>query len=154
MFELVFNSFASANIDKDDLLVVQKISGNTGSKIDITGCLFYHGNQFVGILEGSEENVKEYFSKIERDNKDRNISVLAKGPTKERQFDQWNMISAKGPKNGVVGPRDGLLVQNVLGLAQLTEKRTYESRVFWHTVKRIIRETARQRAKQNDEDDL
>lgn len=141
MFELVYTYIVATTLKEEDILDIQKISREANKKIDITGCLFYRGNQFVGILEGSKKNVKKLFSKIGRNHNHTDISIVAKGPIMERQFDQWNMISAMGPKNGTVGSDDGLQVMNILGLAQLSEKHTYGSRVFWHTVKSIIRET-------------
>ena len=50
MFELVCSLIALSNLDEDDLLAIQYTSGDANSEIDITGCLFYHGNEYVGFL--------------------------------------------------------------------------------------------------------
>ena len=140
MLELVYHSISTTNLDKDDLLAIQKISEDANSKNGITGFLFYHKNEFVGILEGNEESVKELFSKIERNDKHRNISILVQEAIDERQFTQWNMISVMDPKVSPVNADHGLLVDNVIGLAQLEEKRTHGSRLFWHTVEKMLTE--------------
>jgi hypothetical protein len=104
----------------------------------------------VRILDGSEDIVNILFSKIERNNKHSNILILDEGSIKERQFNQCNLISAKGRKNGIVNTEDGLLVKNLLSLAQLTEKYTYGSRVFWYAIKQILRDTAVHQVNAND----
>lgn len=59
MFELVYNSIASTTLKEEDLLAIQKISEDANSKSGITGCLFYRGNQFLGILEGGKQGNRE-----------------------------------------------------------------------------------------------
>jgi len=140
MIELVYHSISTTNLDKDDLLAIQKISEDTNSKIGITGLLLYHKNEFVGILEGNEENVKELYSKIETDNRHKNILILAEGTLRERQFGQWKMISVMDFGALAVKADNDLLVENILGLAQLEEKRTNGSRLFWQNVEKMLKE--------------
>tara|TARA_R110001606_G_scaffold274968_2_gene423315 strand:+ start:699 stop:1124 length:426 start_codon:yes stop_codon:yes gene_type:complete len=140
MLELVFNSNSIKELEKDNLVAIQNISGVTNSKIGITGCLFYYKNEFVGILEGKVENVEQLFVKIESDNRHRDISILAKGPIGERQFEDWGMISVTDPVGSVIKTDHDLLVENILALARLAAKGTYGSKVFWHTVEKILRE--------------
>src|SRR5680860_1417203 len=129
MLELVYNSNSITDLEEDDLLAIQNISGDTNSKIGITGCLFYDKSEFVGIMEGKVENVEQLFLKIESDNRHGDISILAKGPIAERQFGEWGMISVIDPVGSVNKADHDLLVANILGLARLAEKDTHGSKV-------------------------
>ena len=135
MFELTFSSHAATDLDRTVLSKIEKVSTDNNLKIGITGCLFFHNYEFVGILEGREEAVIKVWGKIQEDNRHKTIAALEKGYIDDRQFKRWNMISIinEGGTEDKTGYR--LSVENILALVELSDKRTYGSRVFWNCVR-------------------
>ena len=58
IFELIYYSTASPDLSKNDILNILENSRDFNSKNEITGCLLYHNNEFVQLIEGEEEAVK------------------------------------------------------------------------------------------------
>jgi len=138
MFELTFSSEAVRDLDRSTLSYIQKKSVEANSKMGVTGCLFFHKNKFMGILEGREEEVEKLFAKIKKDNNHKNISVLAKEQIMDRQFKHWNMISCMKEEKRQGKADYHLSVENTLALIEFAEKRNYGSRVFWLAVKESL----------------
>ena len=58
IFELIYYSTASPDLSTNDILNILENSRDFNSKNEITGCLLYHNNEFVQLIEGEEEAVK------------------------------------------------------------------------------------------------
>ncbi len=138
MLELTFSSDAVTDLDRTSLSNIQKKSVDANSKMGVTGLLFFHRNEFVGILEGMDGEVEKRFAKFKMDKNHKNISVLAKGQIMHRHFEHWHLISCIKEKKGPGHADYQLFIKNILALARLDEKRTYGSRMFWFAVKESI----------------
>ncbi|MCK5443153.1 MAG: BLUF domain-containing protein [Maribacter sp.] len=138
MYELAYSSKTPTNLTQVDLSAIQNISGETNLILGITGCLFFHEGDFVGILEGNEKTVKKLFAKIRGDHRHDQIAVLAKGPIEKRQFSQWNMMSCTKGERTPDNAYYNLSVWNILSLSELTEKNTHGSQIFWSTVEESL----------------
>ena len=57
----------------------------------ITGMLLYNDGNFMQVLEGEEEGVRDLFGKITRDPRHRGIITLLQEHQRERQFPEWSM---------------------------------------------------------------
>lgn len=140
MTELVYSSRTPINLTKTDFSTIQTISEDANLKIGVTGCLFFHDKQFVGILEGKEEAVKKLFVRIRKDQRHDKIVLLARGPIGKRQFSNWNMISCMKGTDLPSYINYRLCVKNILSLVELVEKHTNGSEMFWHTVKENLQD--------------
>jgi Sensors of blue-light using FAD len=58
---------------------------------NITGMLMYTRREFVQILEGSEEDVREVFASIEKDDRHTSVDVFYSGTMETRAFGNWTM---------------------------------------------------------------
>lgn len=132
--ELAYSSKAVPNLCDKDIQAIQSTSSKWNVKNDISGCLIFHKQYFVGILVGNERIVRGLFLDLASDLRHTDITLLAKENTPWRQFDNWNMIFQVGSNNTKFLPTGKLYKNNIIGLAQIVEKRTYTSRIFWNSV--------------------
>lgn len=91
LYELIYHSTAALNIDVSAVPQILEKSRINNPKNQITGCLIYHEFEFLQIIEGPEEAVKELYARIEKDPRHNNVNALAQGPIKERAFADWKM---------------------------------------------------------------
>lgn len=91
IYELIYNSISAKDFDKKSLPDILLKSRSWNSANQITGCLVYHESEFLQILEGPEEVVKELYNRILLDHRHYNVQLLAQGPIKERAFADWCM---------------------------------------------------------------
>lgn len=138
MFELTYTSLATLANQTTRLIELAKTSKQTYSERDITGCLFYQAGMFIGILEGRKEVLEVCFDEIKHHASNRTVSLLAKGQIPERQFADWNLLLCSKENMNIAEYR--LLMENLLALTELAEKRTHGSRVFWNAVREAIKE--------------
>lgn len=73
-----------------DIISVAKIENE---KRGITGVLFFHDHQFLQIIEGDEDKLRQLMINIQNDNRHVSVEYLVDKPVHERGFSQWNMDS-------------------------------------------------------------
>lgn len=57
MFEFIYRSIAVPNISDAEINAMLKTSRKFNSENNITGCLLFHNNEFIQILEGEEKTM-------------------------------------------------------------------------------------------------
>jgi hypothetical protein len=57
----------------------------------ITGILCYSGDVFIQVIEGGRDEVCELFNAIVRDDRHREVRLLAYDEIRERKFSNWTM---------------------------------------------------------------
>jgi hypothetical protein len=72
-----------------DLLQQVRIAN---AKQEITGMLLYIGGSFLQVLEGQPEMVDAVFSRIIRDNRHTQLTLIARESIPERAFEGWTMM--------------------------------------------------------------
>ena len=72
-----------------DLLQQARIAN---AKQEITGMLLYISGSFLQVLEGKPEMVDAVFSRILKDNRHTEITLVAKESIPERAFEGWTMM--------------------------------------------------------------
>lgn len=90
-YYIIYVSSAVKNFTDDELLELLEISRMNNEKKDLTGMLLYKDGNFLQILEGEENNVKELYSKLEKDNRHNGLIIMLDGYEEERQFSDWRM---------------------------------------------------------------
>lgn len=60
-------------------------------RFDLTGFLHHEEGFFFQWLEGQPDNLAEITARIERDDRHRNMTYLARGTDSARQFSRWRM---------------------------------------------------------------
>ncbi len=103
LFEIVYQSRSINSFSVDQLYELMLKSREYNIDNQITGCLIYHNLTFIQILEGTQEDVVDLFTKIKRDNRHTRIDVVWKGDIEKRGFEGWSMslmnLSANGLEN-------------------------------------------------------
>ncbi|MDN3492389.1 BLUF domain-containing protein [Winogradskyella bathintestinalis] len=133
MYQLNYHSQSTPGLTIEDLENILEEATATNKKRGISGCLIYHNNSFVQILEGEKEHVCEVFEKIKSDRRHHNITLLYENQISSRYFTGWNMAYHR--------PNDSYVIQfvnNLLMLSKLTDKASNSLLTFWGQVRRIL----------------
>lgn len=114
MFEICYYSTAANDLEEYDVDAILEKARLNNSKYQITGCLLFHNNEFVQIIEGKEMAVKTLFSKIQNDPRYRYIQKLYEGRITERLFSDWDMAFFKFNKNESKNNSKSIFIDNFL----------------------------------------
>lgn len=85
MYELLYCSSASQDLTPNDITDILEISRKCNSEREITGCLLYYEKQFIQIIEGDKQLIKDLFANIEKDIRHENVILLGENK-KEKRF--------------------------------------------------------------------
>jgi len=91
MFYLVYVSVAAENVSKDDLLEILSQSRFQNAEAGITGMLLYKDGNFMQVLEGEENAVRDLYTRIRHDPRHLGIVTLVEGERDNRCFGDWSM---------------------------------------------------------------
>lgn len=79
------------NRDEKQLPTILASAVRHNRENDITGMLLYSGGNFLQVLEGTKEQVRETYQRICRDLRHTNILILTQEEVDERHFSDWSM---------------------------------------------------------------
>lgn len=91
LHHLVYQSFATTTMSEKDLEVLLTQSRTWNHAHALTGVLLYSHGDIMQVLEGTEDEVRYIFQRIEQDNRHYRVTKLSDGPIQERNFAQWSM---------------------------------------------------------------
>ena len=77
-----------AETDVDKLLAKAR---ENNAKRQVTGALWFNGDIFIQLLEGSRAMVSDAYNTICRDTRHRNVQLVTCQPITERCFGDWSM---------------------------------------------------------------
>jgi hypothetical protein len=60
-------------------------------RLQLTGMLLYRDGRFMGVLEGSEANVRSVLTDIEQDGRHKDLDILRSERILHRNFSDWTM---------------------------------------------------------------
>ena len=89
---IIYTSRAVAS----DLIGTLSVSRANNGLDGITGLLLARAGQYVQVLEGPPQSVSDTFSRIRRDSRHSDITILADTLEKERIFADWAMAGLPG----------------------------------------------------------
>ena len=72
----------------EDLLTT---ANSRNQATEITGLLLHREDSFFQVLEGTQENVLQVYSSIQRDRRHHRLELLFQGPLAEREFTDWRL---------------------------------------------------------------
>ena len=90
-YELIYVSEATSQVSSADIVDILERSRINNAAKDITGFLVFYGNEFMQILEGNEEDIKQLYGVIEQDKRHCNTRVVWEGEMPKRKFSSWDM---------------------------------------------------------------
>jgi Sensors of blue-light using FAD len=138
MYEITYYSVAKGIVGADDISAILKKARDFNLKNNITGCLLFHKNQFIQILEGDKDIIKDLLSKIEKDKRHTNIIILAEGEKELRTFKDWTMAYRELSDDDVQHINESLFIDNFLTFSALATKPTRTIKSFWSRAQRLL----------------
>ncbi|AWG21989.1 hypothetical protein FFWV33_10915 [Flavobacterium faecale] len=133
MYQLNYCSIASSGADLKDLNEILNTAIKRNAVKNITGCLIYHNNYFVQILEGDKQAVLDLYEKIKKDKKHHSVTLLWENSVDSRHFEEWNMAFYQPEENNMKQ-----FVANFMYLATLADRSTGTLLSFWASVRKIL----------------
>lgn len=91
MFRIIYFSGETSRFTAEGLenLAIQSKRKNT--LIGVTGILLYCQGNFLQVLEGEDESVRNIFGLIRRDARHRRVITVVEEPIQARDFASWSM---------------------------------------------------------------
>jgi hypothetical protein len=140
MYELLYSSTAKKDLKEEDISNILETARDFNLKNNLSGCLVFHNNKFIQILEGDEGIVKELFAKIEKDKRHKNVILIEKGLKAERLFENWTMVYYNLDKIDTNDPQRKLFIDNFITYSEIADISTTASKMFWYISKNIFKE--------------
>lgn len=132
MHQLSYHSKATKTITEKELKEILAVASYKNGLANISGCLIFHNNCFVQILEGARLDVISIYNKIKKDVRHYDLTLLWECEVEKRHFDQWNMLyhmpTVENRKQ---------YVNNLEVLSDLSDKSTAALLTFWAAVRKI-----------------
>ena len=91
LYSLVYVSSAVELFSNDDLVALLETSRRNNTRVGVTGMLLYKSGNFMQVLEGEEEKVREVHERIQADRRHRGLITLLEQRGDARQFGGWSM---------------------------------------------------------------
>ncbi len=141
MFELTYCSKARQDLSEQDIVDILYVAREFNAENNVTGCLLYHGNKFIQLLEGEKAVVQGLFSRILIDKRHFNVILLNQGSKPERTFRNWSMAFNKLTNDS---SKDELgkemFVNNFVTYSEQAELPTPTIRTFWDGALDLVEE--------------
>jgi hypothetical protein len=97
MYHLVYISQARENMTLTTLVVLLMQARALNERHQVTGALVYGDGQFMQVMEGEEDVVKDLYARVAKDARHYDVRTLAEGPIVTRSFAQWSMAFGEVP---------------------------------------------------------
>ena len=73
------------------MLEIARQGLRNNAQLGITGALYFDGNQFFQVLEGSDAALAIVFDAIRKDPRHCDVQMVCHGPVEQRLFSDWSM---------------------------------------------------------------
>lgn len=138
MYQLTYSSTARPDCSQKDILDILKESQKNNKTLDLSGCLVYHKNSFVQILEGSKKDLNYTFDKIKKDIRHYDVKLLWMGSSEKRIFKSWNMAFCSLDEKMIHREELIQFEKNLLMLSSFTKSPSAAVGLFWTSVRKLI----------------
>jgi hypothetical protein len=136
LFSIVYVSTATHPFSEAELLDLLRQSRARNAARGVTGMLLHKEGNFMQVIEGPEDQVRELFALISADPRHHGIIVLYEERISKRQFSDWSMSFVNLDKETV---RDVPGFDDFLTRARQGEAPPTNCRVFLDMFRRHLR---------------
>lgn len=91
MHHLIYFSTADHLLSKHELIDILTKAREKNNRLGVTGMLLYKGGNFMQLLEGRAEVIRELYEAIRHDQRHHSVTLLLDEATDERLFPDWTM---------------------------------------------------------------
>jgi Sensors of blue-light using FAD len=88
---LVYQSTATHEFGSLHLFNLLTQAQMRNERLQITGHLLFLNSQFTQCIEGPTDSIEQLWQSLQRDERHRNIELIARGPIDQRRFGEWSM---------------------------------------------------------------
>ena len=133
--QLVYYSISNKTITEQAISDILEPSRINNNKKQITGCLLYHNNVFLQLLEGEAKNISKLFNTIKVDERHSNVTLIIEEDVNERMFPDWSMAFHKfGNQNSGLDK----FVKSIDFFSKNIPKKTEAIDLFWRMARQIV----------------
>lgn len=140
IYELTYESVARKDLLAADIDEILETSRLRNGQMGITGCLVYYNRRFIQILEGDQQVLQELYQKIEKDNRHRQVRIIAENRLVKRTFPEWGMAYFPLDESNVSKSELEQFRRNLRLLADFSKPESVSSILFWVKVKSLLAE--------------
>ncbi|SMB83487.1 BLUF domain protein [Hymenobacter roseosalivarius DSM 11622] len=90
-YQLIYVSRAVAPLGAEAMQSLVTHARSNNALHHVTGALFYDGEHFAQILEGAQQEVESLFTRIQADNRHRQVTVVTRSQRARREYPHWGM---------------------------------------------------------------
>ncbi|MCG9791900.1 BLUF domain-containing protein [Flavobacterium algicola] len=133
MYQLNYRSISREGLELKDLndILDEAIAFNASK--NISGCLIYHNDNFVQILEGEKKDVLDVYERVKKDKRHHSVTLLWETAVQKRHFAEWNMAYYNPNEKNMKQ-----FVTNFLLLSSLSDRNSGALLSFWASVRKIL----------------
>lgn len=91
LISLVYVSYATTDMNTNELKAILDVSRKNNEKRGITGMLIYRDGYFIQVLEGEKEVVQNLFNTIKQDPRHKGVLIVSQQNIEKRDFSNWSM---------------------------------------------------------------
>ncbi|WP_461453486.1 BLUF domain-containing protein [Mucilaginibacter sp.] len=91
MYYIIYLSAGVNWFNEEELTEILAVSNQNNPRDNVTGLLLYSEGNFIQLLEGEEQDVKNVFTRISNDQRHKGIAIIASGNIDHRNFPEWAM---------------------------------------------------------------
>lgn len=134
IIQKVYYSISNYEVDHNFINTILDHSKKSNLKKNITGCLLYHNNVFLQLLEGEKTTVENLFEVIKKDSRHKEVTEIFSENVNDRIFPNWSMAYHElDDTNDDVKK----FIKSIHFFSQNNEKPTKAIDVFWKMAKYI-----------------
>ena len=138
MHEITYYSLAKPGLRAEDIAAILETARSFNATNNISGCLLYHQNQFIQILEGDALILRDLIARIKTDKRHSFFYPIAEGEKEQRTFPNWTMAYRQFSDDDMKTVNESLFISNFLSFANLAQKPTHTIQSFWERVQRLL----------------
>jgi hypothetical protein len=90
-YRLIYRSEATDALNDAELRSIAMFSALNNKAANISGLLLHHNGQIMQVLEGKADALQDLYSRIEKDDRHVNVTLLVNGPCTAPVFKEWSM---------------------------------------------------------------
>ncbi len=91
IYYLIYSSTMSLNCTEQELENILAVSRKNNVQKNITGILAYYKGNFIQLIEGEQEVIRNLYNTISNDFRHCFIEKILEGYASEKQFPNWSM---------------------------------------------------------------
>ncbi len=91
MLSVAYVSSITSRLSDVDFIKLMQLVRRKNPEIGVSGMLLYCAGEFMQVLEGPDDTVRDLYAKIRADPRHADVVTVLEEPIRERRFAEWTM---------------------------------------------------------------